>query len=87
MPDRCKPAAFNYCGHQYGSFAGQLGDGAVVSLGTTPSHRDGLLEVQLKGLGPTPFTREGLSGRKDAASLVKEWVQIETRMGRAVGTR
>ena len=77
VPPSCTPAAFNYCGTQFGSFAGQLGDGAVVSLGVTPSHDTGLVELQLKGVGPTPYTREGSTGRKEVEALVREWCQME----------
>eukprot|EP00854_Cymbomonas_tetramitiformis_P015938 gene15938-18897_t len=78
------PAAFAYCGVQFRSFAGQLGDGAVVSLGEVRqrmplggARSDELLELQLKGAGPTPFTREGISGRKKLGSLLKEAVMME----------
>jgi len=59
-----RPAAHNYGGHQFGSFAGQLGDGACVYLGeievgeghgTTAAPR---WELQLKGSGKTPYSRQ-----------------------------
>lgn len=60
------PVAHNYCGHQRGLFSGQLGDGAVISLGrfrnAAPGGSDSY-ELQLKGSGPTPF-----SNGKDGAS-------------------
>ena len=77
LASSCMPVAFNYCGTQFGSFAGQLGDGAVISLGATPSHDAGLVELQLKGVGPTPYTRLGATGRKEAEALVREWCQME----------
>lgn len=57
-----EPAAHCYCGHQFGQFAGQLGDGAAMYLGevcTAPGER---WELQLKGAGPTPFSRCGTQG-------------------------
>ena len=81
LPTGAVPAAFGYCGHQFGSFAGQLGDGAALSLGEVevPPHGVGgptRVELQLKGTGPTPYTRSGLSGRKPLAALVHEFVQM-----------
>lgn len=72
----CQPAAFNYCGHQFGSFAGQLGDGAALSLGIVEDIATGRTEIQLKGSGKTPFTRAGLSGRKKLPALAKEMVMM-----------
>eukprot|EP00037_Helgoeca_nana_P029149 m.346750 g.346750 ORF g.346750 m.346750 type:complete len:330 (-) comp27916_c0_seq5:2123-3112(-) len=81
LPTGAAPAAFGYCGHQFGSFAGQLGDGAALSLGEVEVAVDGAggptrAELQLKGSGPTPYTRPGLSGRKALAPLVDEFVQM-----------
>lgn len=52
-----EPAAHCYCGHQFGSFAGQLGDGAAMYLGEVLGPRGGRWEMQLKGAGLTPFSR------------------------------
>lgn len=63
-----EPAAHCYCGHQYGQFAGQLGDGAACYLGEVkvPSGQDpellrenpsGRWEIQVKGAGLTPYSR------------------------------
>ena len=62
-----EPAAHCYCGHQFGLFAGQLGDGAVCYLGeveaaadrTDPELRSpcGRWEIQVKGAGLTPYSR------------------------------
>lgn len=52
-----EPAAHCYCGHQFGSFAGQLGDGAAVYLGEVLNPRGERWEIQLKGAGLTPFSR------------------------------
>ena len=63
-----EPAAHCYCGHQFGSFAGQLGDGAACYLGEVKAPSDqsaqlrhenpsGRWEIQVKGAGKTPFSR------------------------------
>ena len=56
-----QPSAHVYCGHQFGSFAGQLGDGAAMYLGeaisTDPDGSEQRWELQLKGSGLTPFSR------------------------------
>lgn len=59
-----EPAAHCYCGHQFGQFAGQLGDGAACYLGEVkvPPDQDqqnpsGRWEIQVKGAGLTPYSR------------------------------
>lgn len=52
-----QPAAHCYCGHQFGLFAGQLGDGAVMYLGEVESGANGRWEIQVKGAGVTPYSR------------------------------
>ncbi|KZT07649.1 UPF0061-domain-containing protein [Laetiporus sulphureus 93-53] len=53
------PWSLRYSGHQFGTWAGQLGDGRAISLLTTPHPDDPelLYELQLKGAGRTPFSR------------------------------
>jgi hypothetical protein len=57
-----EPAAHCYCGHQFGQFAGQLGDGAAMYLGEVCTATGERWELQLKGAGPTPFSRCGARG-------------------------
>lgn len=52
-----QPAAHCYSGHQFGLFAGQLGDGAVMYLGEVESGTHGRWEIQVKGAGVTPYSR------------------------------
>ena len=52
------PFAHCYGGHQFGTWAGQLGDGRAISLGTLTKD-DELFEIQLKGSGVTPYSRRG----------------------------
>lgn len=51
-----RPAAHCYSGHQFGLFAGQLGDGAVIYLGEVEAGKE-RWEIQLKGAGATLFSR------------------------------
>ena len=68
-------SAHCYCGHQFGNFAGQLGDGAAISLGEimNDGHR---WELQLKGSGLTPFSRTA-DGRKVLRSSIREFLCSE----------
>ncbi|ORZ03920.1 hypothetical protein BCR43DRAFT_432197 [Syncephalastrum racemosum] len=78
--DNTRPWALCYAGHQFGLFAGQLGDGRAVSLfeAETPDQR---WELQLKGAGRTPYSRFG-DGYAVLRSNVKqpETSAIVTRM-------
>ena len=51
------PYAICYGGHQFGQWAGQLGDGRAINLGETVSRRGDRRTLQLKGAGPTPYSR------------------------------
>lgn len=64
-----------YSGHQFGVWAGQLGDGRALLLGELPS-RQGPQEVQLKGAGLTPFSRMG-DGRAVLRSSIREYLCSE----------
>ncbi|CAD5113529.1 DgyrCDS2691 [Dimorphilus gyrociliatus] len=69
-------AAHSYCGHQYGFFSGQLGDGATVYVGEIDNNGQ-TVELQLKGCGRTPFSRAGADGRKVLRSTVREFLASE----------
>ncbi len=64
------PAAACYGGHQFGHWAGQLGDGRAITLGEALVN-GGPYEVQLKGAGPTPYSRSA-DGRAVLRSSVRE---------------
>jgi uncharacterized protein YdiU (UPF0061 family) len=70
-----QPLASVYSGHQFGHWAGQLGDGRAILLGEvdTPS---GPQEVQLKGAGLTPYSRMG-DGRAVLRSSIREFLCSE----------
>ncbi|MFM1873351.1 MAG: hypothetical protein RL398_2773 [Planctomycetota bacterium] len=71
-----RPYAANYGGHQFGHWAGQLGDGRAITLGelVAPDGRE--WELQLKGAGPTPYSRRG-DGRAVLRSSVREFLCSE----------
>ncbi|MGZ5104521.1 MAG: protein adenylyltransferase SelO family protein, partial [Usitatibacter sp.] len=52
-----EPYAANYGGHQFGNWAGQLGDGRAITLGESVNAKGERWELQLKGAGPTPYAR------------------------------
>jgi len=78
------PRATVYSGHQFGVWAGQLGDGRALSLGTlgTPI---GAQELQLKGAGRTPYSRMG-DGRAVLRSSIREYLCSEAMWGLGIPT-
>jgi uncharacterized protein YdiU (UPF0061 family) len=71
-----QPFAANYGGHQFGNWAGQLGDGRAISLGEAVTARGERWELQLKGAGPTPYSRHA-DGRAVLRSSVREFLCSE----------
>ncbi len=69
------PFATVYAGHQFGIWAGQLGDGRALNLGEI-EHGQSHYEVQLKGAGPTPYSRMG-DGRAVLRSSIREFLCSE----------
>ncbi len=66
-----QPWASNYGGHQFGAWAGQLGDGRAISLGEVLTGNGERLELQLKGAGATPYSR-GADGRAVLRSSIRD---------------
>jgi len=71
-----EPYASCYGGHQFGAWAGQLGDGRAISLGEIVNQRGERWELQLKGAGPTPYSRSA-DGRAVVRSSVREYLCSE----------
>jgi len=71
-----KPASHCYVGHQFGQFAGQLGDGRAISLGDFYTSKSLLYEIQLKGSGLTPYSRFA-DGRAVLRSSIREFLASE----------
>jgi serine/tyrosine/threonine adenylyltransferase len=70
------PFASNYGGHQFGHWAGQLGDGRAITLGETVNAAGERWELQLKGAGPTPYSRSA-DGRAVLRSSIREFLCSE----------
>ena len=71
-----QPYAARYGGHQFGQWAGQLGDGRAITLGEVINAAGRSYELQLKGAGPTPYSRRA-DGRAVLRSSVREFMCSE----------
>ena len=71
VPPGSDPFAACYGGHQFGNWAGQLGDGRAISLGEIINKKGERWELQLKGAGPTPYSRSA-DGRAVLRSSIRE---------------
>lgn len=74
--DGMQTYATRYGGHQFGGWAGQLGDGRAISLGEVVNKHGARWELQLKGAGPTPYSRHA-DGRAVLRSSVREFLCSE----------
>jgi uncharacterized protein YdiU (UPF0061 family) len=80
-----EPLALAYAGHQFGHFVPQLGDGRAILLGEVVG-RDGVrYDIQLKGSGPTPFSRGG-DGRAALGPVLREYIVSEAMAALGVPT-
>jgi uncharacterized protein YdiU (UPF0061 family) len=76
VPRGAQPVALAYAGHQFGNFVPSLGDGRAVLLGEVVD-RDGVRrDLQLKGAGLTPFSRQG-DGRSSLGPVIREYLVSE----------
>ncbi len=83
---RSQPLAAVYSGHQFGVWAGQLGDGRAITLGDLPmGDGAGRMEVQLKGAGLTPYSRMG-DGRAVLRSSLREFLCSEAMAALGIPT-
>ena len=71
-----EPHATCYGGHQFGHWAGQLGDGRAINLGELVNERGEHVTLQLKGAGPTPYSRTA-DGRAVLRSSLREFLCSE----------
>ena len=76
LPDGAEPIAQAYAGHQFGGFSPQLGDGRAVLLGEVVTPDGARFDIQLKGAGPTPFSRRG-DGRAWLGPVLREYLVSE----------
>ncbi|ASF46816.1 protein adenylyltransferase SelO [Methylovulum psychrotolerans] len=76
LADGMEPYALCYGGHQFGSWAGQLGDGRAINLGEAVNAAGERWTLQLKGAGPTPYSRSA-DGLAVLRSSVREFLCSE----------
>ena len=72
-PEGALPLAQAYAGHQFGGFVPQLGDGRALLIGEVIDRYGRRRDIQLKGSGPTPFSRAG-DGRAALGPVLREYV-------------
>jgi len=80
-----EPIAAVYAGHQFGGFNPQLGDGRAVLLGELLDEDGARFDLQLKGSGPTPYSRGG-DGRSPLGPVLREYVLSEAMHALGVPT-
>ncbi|MBL9022851.1 MAG: YdiU family protein [Myxococcales bacterium] len=85
LPAGAEPLALAYAGHQFGSFVPQLGDGRAILLGEVVGRDGKRRDIQLKGAGPTPFSRRG-DGRAALGPVLREYVVSEAMAALGVPT-
>ena len=76
LPAGADPVAIAYAGHQFGNFVPQLGDGRAILIGEVIDQAGKLRDIQLKGSGPTPFSRRG-DGRAALGPVLREYLVSE----------
>ncbi len=85
VPDGATPLAQLYAGHQFGNFNPQLGDGRAILLGEVVGKDGNRYDLQLKGSGPTPYSRMG-DGRAWLGPVLREYVVSEAMHALGVPT-
>src|SRR5476649_891002 len=79
------PLAMVYSGHQFGVWAGQLGDGRALLIGQVRNKAGELWDIQLKGAGKTPYSRFG-DGRAVLRSSIREYLCSEAMAALGIAT-
>jgi uncharacterized protein YdiU (UPF0061 family) len=85
VPQSGEPLAMAYAGHQFGAFVPQLGDGRAVLLGEVVDVDGVRRDIQLKGSGPTPFSRNG-DGRAALGPVLREYIVSEAMAALGIPT-
>lgn len=80
-----EPLSQVYSGHQFGVWAGQLGDGRAILLGQIRNKKNELWDIELKGSGKTPYSRFG-DGRAVLRSCIREYLCSEAMFGLGIAT-
>lgn len=85
VPAGAASIATAYAGHQFGGFSPQLGDGRAILLGEVIDRNGRRHDIQLKGAGPTPFSRRG-DGRAALGPVLREYIVSEAMAALGVPT-
>jgi uncharacterized protein YdiU (UPF0061 family) len=83
--ENCVPFAMLYSGHQFGHYVDELGDGRAITLAEIKNAKNETWELQLKGSGLTPYSREG-DGRAVLRSSIREYLCSEAMHGLGIAT-
>jgi uncharacterized protein YdiU (UPF0061 family) len=84
-PPGAEPIAMAYAGHQFGGWSPRLGDGRAILLGEVVGGDGVRRDIQLKGSGPTPFSRMG-DGRAALGPVLREYIVSEAMAALGVPT-
>jgi len=85
VPEGAEPIATVYAGHQFGGYNPQLGDGRAILLGEVVAPDGRRFDLQLKGSGPTPYSRGG-DGRSPLGPVLREYIVSESMHRLGVAT-
>lgn len=85
FPETAQPIALAYAGHQFGNFVPQLGDGRALLVGEVIDANGIRRDVQLKGSGPTRFSRNG-DGRAALGPVLREYIVSEAMAALGIPT-
>ena len=85
FPKSAKPLAQAYAGHQFGGFSPQLGDGRALLIGEVIAKDGNRYDIQLKGSGLTPYSRNG-DGKAGLGPVIREYVVSEAMHALGVPT-
>ncbi len=85
IADGSQPLAQAYAGHQFGGFSPQLGDGRATLLGEVTNKNGERKDIQLKGSGRTPFSRNG-DGKSALGPVIREYLMSEAMHALGVPT-
>jgi serine/tyrosine/threonine adenylyltransferase len=85
VPAGAASIALAYAGHQFGGFVPQLGDGRAILLGEVVGTDGMRRDLQLKGAGPTPFSRRG-DGRAALGPVLREYIVSEAMAALGIPT-
>ncbi len=85
LPAGADPLALAYAGHQFGHFSPQLGDGRALLLGEIVAPDGARFDIQLKGSGPTAFSRNG-DGKAAIGPVLREFLVSEAMAAMGIPT-